>query len=103
MSFTAEPATQAVPAGNRLRHGAPGPGHPGFLPTVGPAVVLLGQLLSLRAGSLAVQEAEQLDSRRTIATISVTFAVAFLVSGAVRAFLANIGLWSALIDPLRGA
>ena len=75
----------------------------GFLPIVGPAVVLLGQLLSLRAGSLAVQEAEQLDSRRTIATIAVTFVVAFLVSGAVRAFLANIGLWAALTDPLRGA
>jgi hypothetical protein len=70
-----------------------------FLPLVGPAIVLLGQLFSLRAGSLATQHAFAFDTRRTIATIGVTFAAAFVISSAVRAFLANIGLWDAFIAP----
>jgi hypothetical protein len=74
-----------------------------FLPTAGPIAILLGQLLSLRAGSLAVQEALHLDTRRTIVTVFVTFLAAFVISGAVRALLTHVGLWDAVIGPFTGA
>jgi|SRR5579884_3469901 len=71
----------------------------GFLPLVGPVCVVLGQLLSLRAGSLAAQDALGLPMRRTIAAILVSFAVAFVVRGAVTALLAHVSLLSGLVSP----
>jgi hypothetical protein len=72
-----------------------------FLPIVDPIVALLGLLLSLRAGSIAVQTAHRFDTRRAIFTIAVTFVAAFLISSAVRAFLTQVGLWELLVAPFQ--
>lgn len=72
-----------------------------FVPVVGPVIALIGQLLSLRAGSLAVQAAHHFDNRRTITAIAVTFVAALIISNAVRAFLTQVGFWDVLVGPFR--
>ena len=72
-----------------------------FVPIVGSVMTIVGQLLSLRAGSLAVQAAHRFDSRRTIATLAVTFVVALVLSNGVRALLTQVGFWDALVGPFR--
>jgi hypothetical protein len=72
-----------------------------FVPVVGPVITIIGQLLSLRAGSMAVQAAHRLDPRRTIATVAVTFVVAFVLSNALRAFLTQVGFWEPLAGPFQ--
>jgi hypothetical protein len=72
-----------------------------FVPIVGPVITIGGQLLSLRAGSMAVQSAHRFDPRRTIITIAVTFVVAFVLSNAMRAVLTQVGFWDMFVGPFR--
>src|SRR4051795_12988051 len=64
-----------------------------FVPAVGSVIAIVAQLLSLRAGSMAVQAAHRFDPRRTIATLAVTFVVALVISNGLRALLTQVGFW----------
>jgi hypothetical protein len=72
-----------------------------FVPIAGPMMTIIGQLLSLRAGPMAVQAAHHFEPRRTIATLTVSFVVALVLSNGLRAALTQVGFWDALVAPFR--
>jgi hypothetical protein len=71
----------------------------GFIPVVGPWVVLLSRLLTVVSTFQAMGSTIALDRRRQIATNVLAFAASFVVTTLLKARLGDIGPWQALGRP----
>ncbi len=71
----------------------------GFIPVVGPMIVLLSRLLSAVAGAQAMRNTSHLERRQRIATNVLAFVVSLVVTTLMKAWLGDLGSWQALTSP----
>jgi hypothetical protein len=71
----------------------------GFIPGIGPVVVLLSRLWSAIAGAQATRNTSDLDTRQRIAANVLAFVISFALTTLLKAWLGDIGSWQALVRP----
>jgi hypothetical protein len=70
-----------------------------FVPVAGPWIVVVGRLLSLVAGNLAIGTAAETNLPRALAIRLLSFGVALAAAAGVRAVLGEVGFVMALLRP----
>ena len=71
----------------------------GFLPLIGPLIVLAGRVLAFLAGHHAMRETLRVSRPRVMATTLITFLITFGFAALVRAVFGDINLLDALVRP----
>jgi hypothetical protein len=71
----------------------------GFIPVVGPVIVVISRLLAAIAGVQAMRATSDLDRRQRLATTIIAFLISLAVTTLLKAWAGDMGSWQALVRP----